>query len=182
MLKAKIKISQITNLTDARYFAAWGVDYLGFDIHPDSDAFVNPAKLKEIAEWVEGPEIVLEFDGQPEKIWIQDYEKAVGTFLLQTPEDLDLGLSTMTVRNKNESLEAVVIKPQESWEEFDPDIIKTLVDRGIPVYLDIYFTKDQLEGIIQEDCIGLVLRGGEEEKVGIKSYDELDDIFDRLME
>ncbi len=182
MLKAKIKISQITNLTDARYFAAWDVDYLGFDIHPDSEFFVSPAILKEIVEWVEGPEIVLEFDGKPEKIWLQDYEKAIGHFLLETPEDLDLGISTRTMRDENEGLVGVVARPRENWEDFDISVIQALVDREIPVYLDIHFTKEQLEDIVQEEHIGLVLRGGEEEKVGVKSYDDLDDIFDRLME
>ena len=56
MLKAKIKISQITNLTDARYFAAWGVDFLGFDINPESEHFSSPSIVAEISEWVEGPE------------------------------------------------------------------------------------------------------------------------------
>ena len=42
MLKTKVKASSITNLTDARYFAAWGVNWLGFDLRQGSDTYVQP--------------------------------------------------------------------------------------------------------------------------------------------
>ena len=42
----KIIATDIVNLTDARYFAAWGVDGLAYSI--DSDNALSPEKLKEI--------------------------------------------------------------------------------------------------------------------------------------
>jgi phosphoribosylanthranilate isomerase len=54
-LKTKVKAGNITNLSDARYCAGMGVDWLGFPID-----VVSPATFKEITDWVTGPEFVLE--------------------------------------------------------------------------------------------------------------------------
>ena len=61
MLKTKIKASKVANLTDARYFAAWEVDWLGFSFDPASDAYVDPKKMLAMRGWIEGPKIVGEF-------------------------------------------------------------------------------------------------------------------------
>ena len=61
MYNPQIKASQITNLTDARYFAAWGVEWLGFGLESGQDYFVTTAQMAAIKEWVEGPKMVGEF-------------------------------------------------------------------------------------------------------------------------
>ena len=62
-LKTFVKISNVTNLSDARYCAGMGVDLIGFSIDPDSDFYVSPEKAVEIAEWLAGVEFVAEFYG-----------------------------------------------------------------------------------------------------------------------
>jgi len=47
MLKTKIIAADLQNLTDARYFAAWLVDYMSFNL---SDPSVNLPKIKEIMD------------------------------------------------------------------------------------------------------------------------------------
>ena len=64
MLKTRIKASQITNLTDARYFAARDVEWLGFNLDAGTDNFIHPQNIKAIKEWLEGPKIVGEFGMQ----------------------------------------------------------------------------------------------------------------------
>jgi phosphoribosylanthranilate isomerase len=46
-LKTKVKAGNITNLSDARYCAGMGVDWLGFPAD-----VVNPDTFKEITNWV----------------------------------------------------------------------------------------------------------------------------------
>jgi len=58
MPKIKIKASSITNLTDARYFAAMLVDYLGFQLDLSHDERINSEEFHGIKAWVEGPKIV----------------------------------------------------------------------------------------------------------------------------
>ena len=60
MLKRKIIAQNITNLTDARDFAAWGVDYLSYNIQADSPYALSLVDIKEIIEWVEGPKTLIE--------------------------------------------------------------------------------------------------------------------------
>ena len=63
MLKLKIKASQITNLTDARYFAAKEVEWLSFNFAEKTDNYIEPMRARAMFDWVEVPHIVGEFDG-----------------------------------------------------------------------------------------------------------------------
>ncbi|HNG89949.1 MAG TPA: hypothetical protein PK858_07085, partial [Saprospiraceae bacterium] len=60
-----IKASGVTNLSDARYFAAREVRFLGFNLDEGSAGYVEPSMLHAIREWVEGPLIVGEFSAAP---------------------------------------------------------------------------------------------------------------------
>jgi phosphoribosylanthranilate isomerase len=61
----KIKFSCITNLSDARFAAAAGADYLGFCFDAKSEAYIPTVKAKEIIGWVTGSRIVATFGEQP---------------------------------------------------------------------------------------------------------------------
>ena len=60
MLKTKIIAADLQNLTDARYFAAWLVDYMSFNLSEES---ANLSKIKEIMDWVEGPIFSAQYTG-----------------------------------------------------------------------------------------------------------------------
>ena len=64
MLRTKVKAGPITNLTDARYFAAWEVAWLGFCLDPGDENYISPREVLAIREWVDGPLIVGEFNVQ----------------------------------------------------------------------------------------------------------------------
>lgn len=57
-LSTIVKISNVTNLSDARYCAGMGVDLLGFSMDERSAQYVAPEKFKEIRSWVAGLHIV----------------------------------------------------------------------------------------------------------------------------
>jgi phosphoribosylanthranilate isomerase len=61
MYPAKIKLSNITNLSDARYAAAVGIDYIGFCFDTNDANYIPPVKAKEIFEWTSGTIVVAEF-------------------------------------------------------------------------------------------------------------------------
>lgn len=52
----------IMTLTDARYFSAMEVDYLHFDLNPDSPYPISKPAWQAIVEWVEGSDIICSFD------------------------------------------------------------------------------------------------------------------------
>ncbi len=64
MLKTRVKAGGITNLTDARYFAAWEVEWLGFCLDPNAQPHLSPQEMMAIREWVEGVRVVGEFNMQ----------------------------------------------------------------------------------------------------------------------
>jgi phosphoribosylanthranilate isomerase len=50
------------------------------------------------------------------------------------------------------------------------------------IILNIDFQISSLHDLLNLGVFGLTLKGGEEERVGVKSFDELDEIFDWLEE
>lgn len=60
----KLKLSPITNLSDARFAAAAGFHYMGFCFDPSANDFLLPIKAKEILEWTSGSHCVGEFGNQ----------------------------------------------------------------------------------------------------------------------
>jgi len=61
MLKIKVFANNVSNLTDARYFAAWEVECLGFNFDQGSESYIAPQSMKAIKEWVEGVQFAGEF-------------------------------------------------------------------------------------------------------------------------
>lgn len=59
-LITKVKAGSVSSLSDARYFAGMGVDWLGFDVNPDSPHYVSAELYRSMAGWVTGPKRVIE--------------------------------------------------------------------------------------------------------------------------
>jgi phosphoribosylanthranilate isomerase len=60
MLATKVLASGITHLTDARYYAAWEVDYLAFPLGSGVADAISWDYFHALREWVEGPTSVAE--------------------------------------------------------------------------------------------------------------------------
>lgn len=209
MLKTKVKASQITNLTDARYFAAWEVDYIGFQLEQGNEKYIPPTQVKAMKEWLEGPKFVGEFSfvAHAEEI-ISLYQQLdldalqLGTFcsldIVQEIAKKGIPIFKEIVWNENSSWE----KLQEEYLSFRPYVSYFLIDLSInhiniknvipqirelaalhPTLLDVHIdTENMLDFLKETGITGLAIKGGEEEKVGYKSFDEIDDWFECLEE
>ena len=83
-LKVQVIASNITNLTDARYFAAYGVHYLLFDLRE-----ISISAIKEIVDWVSGPKTLILIN----KEHAEDIDEAVlklEPYAIGATDDLDL--------------------------------------------------------------------------------------------
>jgi phosphoribosylanthranilate isomerase len=60
MIEKRVLVKNISNLSDARYCAGMGVEYLSFCIDKDNEEYVNSAKIKEITGWLSGVKIIIE--------------------------------------------------------------------------------------------------------------------------
>lgn len=212
MLRTKVKAGQIANLTDARYFAAMGVDYLGFSLDPASSAYIDPKNMNTIREWLEGPAIVGEFGVATVESIREAYELLKLDFVQIGPfqETNVLGLldgiplmkeividtftEDQTVKAlMDESSEYVrffildFIKNGISWTSlktsnvFRMEVLKDICSKH-NVLLSIDLNAEDTEELLDSlQPYGLNLFGGEEEMVGVKSFDDLDLLFDCLM-
>jgi phosphoribosylanthranilate isomerase len=207
----KIKANHITNLTDARYFAAKDVEWLSFNFTEEATSYIDPKKAKAMFEWVEGPKIVGEFESfTPDEInnlvdWLGIYTVQVGVFT--SLEDI-FKINTPSVI-KSFVIEEftnpdVLIKELEKYashvEAFELNFTKNkipfenlfnptsmmlfddlkILSQKFNIILNIDFQQDSLSEIFNLNPYGLTLKGGDEERVGVKLYDELDEIFEFL--
>lgn len=188
MLKTKIIAADITNLTDARYFAAWGVDYITFVGDPNSNRFIAPNQVKEIKDWLEGPTYAISYPGVDidetvfEQLSVLEMDTYVLSRFINPSESINDALIIREIIEediKEQDEEILILKCEENTittlKEHENFLSKN------EVYLDGNFSKDEIVDLLEKYRIaGFVLRGGEEEKVGLKSFDELDEIMEAL--
>jgi len=205
MYNPQIKASQITNLTDARYFAAWGVEWLGFGLEPGQDHVVTPTQMAAIKGWVEGPKMVGEFSGLDVELIRQSVD-LLGLDAVEVSRFANLSalqLSVPVIMNivmeahlESDSL-IELLKANDTIEYFILDFEKNAsintfrkkfpvswlsgLAKQFPIFIRTDADTYSLEEITQNiKPLGISLAGGEEEKVGLKSFDELDEIFETL--
>ncbi|WP_041329568.1 N-(5'-phosphoribosyl)anthranilate isomerase [Saprospira grandis] len=211
MLKTMIKASQMANLTDARYFAAWGVEYMGFCIDPNAAEALSITEFKAMKEWLVGPQIVGEFMGlnQAEELlpWIEklglqaiqlgpfssltaakelaQHTQIIKEDVLESLDDLSNLASTYAEWQAYTTLFLLDLERNNMhWKDLNPQQKAQLAElaQTYPLCLSLPFEASELDDILALGIKGLSLKGGEEEKVGYKSFDELDDIYEVLME
>lgn len=196
MLPIKILASGITHLTDARYFAAWQVDWMSFPL--DGPGAVSPQMIMQIAEWVEGPRLMAHFshtEWEEAKRQMEplDLDGAVlsGSHyiddIMSESSDLSIILELpATAYAKAEviqhlDLEAVSIFHEE---DLNKELIKhwRIINSPLLMNLGRQDNEKALQLVNDTQLEGLSVQGSAEEKVGLKSFEELDELYDLLME
>lgn len=214
MLSTKVKANSIAHLTDARYFAAWEVEWLGFQMMPGDTHYLSPLHIKTFREWVDGVHICGEFglaDTEDIKATIDllDLKSIqVGMFTpLSTLEALDKEveiLQEIVVENYSDSSDIEEILSENhpfvdyfilqcskggvQWSDlvngtpFSMEQLKKWTEQ-YPLLLDIHLDESlNVQALLEQFPIkGYCVSGGEEEKVGFKNFDELDDFFEALV-
>ena len=151
MIQKEIIAANITNLTDARYFAAQGVQYLMFDL---GEISIN--QIVEIKEWVSGPEILL-FAASDAHLSLEEAILKIEPFAIGTLVS-DIG----------------------QIEYLAPHVTLFSLDTmGCIRWSNQYFGEGE-KALEDSTFSGVILKGSSEEKVGFKSFDELDLIFEKI--
>jgi len=189
----KVIATDITNLTDARYFAAFGVDVLCYTIDEGVEGSVSPQMLKEMVDWVEGPATAIKISGLQVPEFLESLSNDIGIekvilspFIETTslPESITEIHRICTLQEGWQDDETLVLTLETSVDKLTDDQIKQI--KGLAskktVYLDAIFQASDLDFIKTFGIEGIILKGGEEEKVGFKSFDELDDVLEALYE
>lgn len=191
MLKKQVIAHSIGNLTDARYFAGWMVDFFIFSIDPSSKFYLNPQEIGTFQSWVEGPQFYIEhteeLEENPEKYLVD--LNCHGIYLPYSKRDR---LSSFDVPVIFQVTEDEI----EEYLKFNKGDLAVLVtDKTMSEYKVILKEKDALDlfyevknqevseqELLHSPFKGIMVHGSDEEKVGFKSYDELDEIFETLQD
>jgi phosphoribosylanthranilate isomerase len=205
-LTTLIKASRIAHLTDARYFAAKEADYLGFNLEAGTEGYLDPIYMKAIREWVEGPKIVGEFSRTPIRVvseaaafygldTVQVSAKTHGAQLtelegLEVILEIEVGEAGLpfsiaelqafaaqadvflfNFTHSNLSISTLYAEKAHWQEVFS--IRPSLVQADIPAA--------EWPALLESfGLAGISIVGGEEEQVGVKSYEEVDAVFEGL--
>lgn len=198
-LQTFVKISNVSNLSDARYCSGMMVDVLGFNIDPSSEVAIPEQDFSEITEWLSGVQIAGEFSSAS----VHDIKETIKTYSVDLIELTNLDLVEevhllgkpivvkLTVNQHNVSK----LKSQLSYlDELASMAILTCDDSTLFEHLDtqIGFYNGNLKllkgyGINASSSNlhrypGIALEATQEEKPGFKDYGDIMDVLESLDE
>lgn len=183
-LKTKVKVGNITNLSDARYCAGMGVDLLGFPIG-DADGQIPFDIFREIAGWVSGPTFVLEYSDTMNEAELQQVTESTAIQYIQLNYEqlsrLGSKIDLPIILNSNIP-EWLTIK--DNLVKYDISYLALSKDNSVnwkqmeeinkKVKILIPYTQiEDIEEIKSLPITGILLEGSSEDKPGQKDYDHL---------
>ncbi len=202
-LKTLVKISNVTNLSDARYCAGMGVDMLGFSMDPRSPDYVDPTRFAEIRGWLVGVKIVGETN-ETDLDHIDELLKAYQPDLLQVNESallpalsirserpliLRVNIAEMTLEQLDALVQAnptnadYILLESPAPLHLDEDLILSIGQLASrhAVLMGAGITAETVHDRLAELPIkGIALTGGPEERPGSRDFGELMEILETI--
>jgi phosphoribosylanthranilate isomerase len=163
-----LKFGAVTNLTDARYAAAVYAEWIGFCLNPEHPRYISPLKVKEITDWLSGPEMVAEID-----------------HLL--PEEMLPALEILNIKTVQVDNLAVA----ETWSNLGYKVILNDLNathdfisiQAMPTgkgkeIIDITeWSMEEIKALKDSGPFAININGGDETAPGIRDFAEIDEIL-----
>jgi phosphoribosylanthranilate isomerase len=196
----KIKLGNITNLSDARFAAAAGIEYMGFCFDTNNVNYIPPIKAKEIIDWTSGCFVVAEFGNQSigeimaitEMLNIDIVE--INNLLL--PSDINeidkpiikkidislLNKETLTaeITSFSNKVDAFHLFASHENNSITAEHLKEICGHHKIIWGINTSSKTIKQIIANYQPYAINITGGDEEKTGVKDFDELNNILDVL--
>jgi hypothetical protein len=182
MSRNQILVRNIKHLTDARYFAAMGVDWMSMELNHDPASFMRWHTFR---EWIEGVEMAAEIYSADEMLLAKTIidAKPDGIILTQLSpsealQDVELFFDTHYIdRNKCPEGSFEIIH----FDEIEADSIVGL--SSYSTFLQHEWTPDVLEFLLAAGYEGgICFSGGEEDATGMRDYELMDELLGLVME
>jgi phosphoribosylanthranilate isomerase len=193
MLKTQVKVSSIANLSDARYCAGMGVEWLGFPLQE-----ITIERFTEIRNWLAGVQIVGEFT----KATAEQIREAVATYKPDVIE-IDSSVSLVAIQSieipkilrvniDKDNLPAIFATsaPYVSHFLVVGDSIDSLTgmeasveiwSAQYPIILGLDIPEGDLDEWVEQSSIqGIGLVAGEEDRPGFRDFTDLMTILEKL--
>lgn len=193
MLKTQVKVSSIANLSDARYCAGMGVEWLGFPLQD-----ISLERFTEIRNWLAGVQIVGEFTKataeqireavetyQPDVIEIDSSVSLVAIQSVDVPKILRVNIDT-------DNLPAIFAAsaPYVSHFLLVGDDANSLsgMEASVEIWaaqysiiLGLEIPESDLDEWVEQSSIqGIGLVAGEEDRPGFRDFTDLMTILEKL--
>ena len=186
-LSTTVKVSHISNLSDARYCSGMGVDMLGFQVIPGADHYMPPHVFQDIRGWLAGPRIVAELAGVTSEDEIRD---AVQTY---APDYLELtadeyrrfkhALQLPCIIHFSDARAIASLQGESNFSHalVDADInCDDIASVTVPVLIAVSSLGEMREKLSGKCFKGIVLQGPEEQRPGVTNYEQLGTILEAL--
>jgi phosphoribosylanthranilate isomerase len=189
MLKTRVKVGNISNLSDARYCAGMGVDMLGYAVVPGEDGYVPEALYQDMRGWISGPATVAELYGITPELdlarilegYLPDFVEVFASDLrlLENLEDPEITVAARDIhdvdiiRSSQQRIRYVIVGHENM------DLI-TRLRPDFEVLLAVDPTKEVSPILEEWDISGIALRGTAEERPGFKDYDSIARVLEEL--
>lgn len=181
----KIKAGNISHLTDARYFAAYGIEWMGFNFRSKDQNKIDIETAKTIIDWIEGPQIIAEFDCLDvdyifhicHQLQINKIQLPVAHFT-NVVEDYEVfWKGNADQLNQLQTLPSKLII--DSADETQP--IESILQKNNNTIISLSGSLEKNKYILNlPDLKAIEICGSNEQEVGMKAFDAINDLFDYL--
>ncbi len=182
MNRNPILVRKISHLTDARYFAAMGVDWMSIELHQDHASFSLWHTLK---EWIEGVKLAAEIVSDDEMLLAKTIIDAVpnGIILNQfifpdVPNNIKMFYETDMISPLNAKGDPTVILSFEINMLASGKILEFPSDK---IFLQSSWSMHSLLTLLDSGYKGgICFSGGQEDQTGVRDYGLMDDLLGLL--
>lgn len=190
MLSTRVILLNVTNLSDARYAAGMGVDYIGFAINPVSNHFVTSEDVNTITNWLSGVSLIGDIGSS-----VASHADYKVDYILTDNQEMvnQLEEPIFSIPLTGESVvdvEAILASIGHQTSFFILRLDAKEIDTLLPVikdfntkykcFISAEFDNENLNKILSTNPQGIVLYGSHEEKPGLSNYEGIADILELL--
>ena len=195
-LKYFVHVSSISNLSDARYCSGMMVDSLGYNLDENSNNILSIDSVKEISQWVNGVKFIAEFYNSSEehinKILENEIFDAIQLNIENKIKNINFNDSKVLIRisNPNEINENTNKFLNKNFPKTETLIIDNLssesinnlgyLDRKYMLIINPYEDISSLISKLEHKNFGLLLKGSNEIRPGLKDYDSLSEFLESI--
>ena len=163
----KLIAINVNNLTDARYLAARGVDTICFDTDQ-----INAMEINAIKAWLDVPNFALQISKEKEsdcQQWMEETDIELCLFEYTTDFTLPNGVRQYALILESSAKPTLLTEAAE-WVVADPSFSKDHIQS-----LSLDHTKAEN---LPENLTGFCVYGGNEERAGLMSFEDKDELLD----
>lgn len=197
-LKYFVHVSSISNLSDARYCSGMMVDSLGYNFDENSNFKISTDTSNEISKWVNGVKFIAEFNNSSTKyinsILDSGFFDAIELNIENTIKGLNFNPKSIIVKISDPNKINYDINDflSSNFPNVETLIIDNLnfkniekleyIDKKYMLIINPYNDFETILKFLDKYNYGLLLKGSSEIRPGLKDYDSISNILEKIQD